>query len=263
MAIKTKNISQKLIASVFLSRKLYDDLRMFKYILNIKFGKVSDPINKILKYILDEGDIVLDVGANIGQSALHYCKYVGKSGEVFSFDPVIANYKQLVKLVKLLKLNNCTPINKAISNKNGVADILIPKINKNLIIGTQAVLEKSKKTSFDNFQIQIVETINLDSFAKENDISRVKLLKCDTEGAEIDVITGAIASIKKYTPIIILEISINNPKLAILYNLGYKPYHFINGRFIDAVNSKLIQDPIFIHTLKLGDINRKILSKTF
>lgn len=252
MNITTKNYYQKKLASFFFTERMYDNLRIYKSIVSMKLGKNSDPIFKTLKYFLNDGDSVLDIGANIGQSAIYFSPYVGKNGKIYSIEPVGNNYRSLIRMKKIMKLNNVIPINNAISNKEGKENIMIPLLNKKMIVGTQAVLESNKKTPFENYVMEVVEKITIDILAKKYDLTKLKLIKCDTEGAEINVIKGGLQTIEKYKPMIVLEISLKDPNLNLLYNLGYQPFHFNGEKLVSAVNSDLRQDPIFIHDSQLN-----------
>ncbi len=47
--------------------------------------------NKIKEYI-QEGDIIFDIGANIGQYAMPFSELVGNNGKVYSFEPDFKNF---------------------------------------------------------------------------------------------------------------------------------------------------------------------------
>ena len=52
---------------------------------------------KIVKKLIKNGDVVLDIGANIGYYTLIFAKLVGNSGKVFAFEPEPENFKILQK----------------------------------------------------------------------------------------------------------------------------------------------------------------------
>lgn len=259
MEIVTKNYLQKKIARLLFSDKMYDKLRVYKSIMSFKLNLPSDPLFEFLKYFVKEGDLVIDIGANIGQSAIYFSKYVGTKGQVLSVEPVAKNYKSLIYMKKIMRLGNVETLKKAASDEDGEEKILIPVMDKNLIIGTQAVLESSKKTSFENFMTEIVDKTSIDLLSEIYNFSRLRLIKCDTEGGEINVIKGGLKTIEKYKPIIVLEISLKDPQLEILYNLGYASYHYENCKLYPALNSTLEQDPIFIHSSKIEKIKSNLL----
>ena len=255
---QTHNYLQKFIASALFNDGFYDRLRVFKTIFLKKFHKQSDPIFQISNSLLSAGDSVLDIGANIGQSAIYFSDVVGNNGKVFSIEPVKRNYTALLYMIRTMGLKNVICINCAVSDNEGNEKILIPLLNKKLEIGTQAVLEKNKKTYFENYLSEIVSCDTIDGLGKIYDFARLKLIKCDTEGAEIRVLNGGRNTISKYKPIIVLEISLNNPELKILLDQNYLPFYVVNRKLVPAYKSKLKQDPIFIHKTQIEIIFNKL-----
>ena len=60
------------------------------------------------------------------------------------------------------------------------------------------------------------------------------MIKCDAEGAELRILKGGEKAIKKYKPLLLLEIEHDNIGLNYLYEFGYEPYYVKNNKFIDA-----------------------------
>jgi hypothetical protein len=74
---------------------------------------------------------------------------------------------------------------------------------------------------------------SLDSYVRFHSVRRIDFIKIDVEGAEMDVLKGAIYTIKRYKPDILLEIIEDNvhaggykPEDIIVFmnSFGYKPY---------------------------------------
>ena len=57
--------------------------------------------------MLKEGDVALDIGANIGYYVLIESQLVGKRGYVYAVEPVLSTFKQMEKNVKLNNLKTC------------------------------------------------------------------------------------------------------------------------------------------------------------
>ena len=71
---------------------------------------------ELVKNEIDEGDIVLDLGVNIGYYTLIFSKIVGKDGHVFAFEPDPNNFVILEKNIEINKIKNTISIQKAVSN---------------------------------------------------------------------------------------------------------------------------------------------------
>ncbi|MHC4459382.1 MAG: FkbM family methyltransferase, partial [Planctomycetota bacterium] len=66
-----------------------------------------------------------------------------------------------------------------------------------------------------------VSAITVDDFCIENQISRVDLIKIDTDGHELQVLTGARKTLGKYTPFLIFEIGLYTLNA---HHIGFEQY---------------------------------------
>ena len=60
----------------------------------------------IMEAEVHRGDVVFEVGANIGYATMFLAKYVGDSGKVFAVEPVPINFEILTKNIKLNNLSD-------------------------------------------------------------------------------------------------------------------------------------------------------------
>ncbi len=164
---------------------------------------VFDKVYYFKGFLPKEDDIVVDIGAYYGDSAIWYAKEF--RAKVIAFEPVPEAYKELLKNAKLNHVIN---------------EILA--YNVALGRGKRLVGGKGNGTMFSLANKEdIIQTKTLDSFR----LNRVDLLKVDVEGFEYEVLNGAINTIKKFKPKIIIET--HNKELkkkcnAFLIRLGYK-----------------------------------------
>lgn len=151
-----------------------------------KTGRYEECItNYISKDIsFNEGDVALDIGANIGWYSIVLSKVMPESAKIYSFEPDPLNYGLLSDNLLLNKTTNVFPIKKALSNKNEKKK-LYQYADKNL--GRHSLLEINNGNSVE------VETIVIDQFLIENsiDLQRVKFAKIDIEGYEYFALLGA------------------------------------------------------------------------
>ena len=139
------------------------------------------------KVLINSGDIVIDAGANIGMfSAL--ASHLG--GIVYAFEPVKEiREKYLEKTAQLNPDINIVPL--ALSNKTGIAEIYV---NSNNLGGSSIMLQGQSGTK------EIIPTITLDDWVKQNNIPKVNFIKADIEGAERLMLEGAQWVLKTYAP---------------------------------------------------------------
>ena len=117
-------IYHKLYRQTFPEYTLYNDQKIFLnseeaiHMANRNFQ--ADNFNlSTFDSEIKSGDIILDVGANIGMYTLNAAKKVGKSGKVYSFEPDPVLFSNLKKNVIENNHSNVILVNKAASNKNG------------------------------------------------------------------------------------------------------------------------------------------------
>ena len=181
-----------------------------------KYGEFSYLEAKIFEQICKDGDVVIEVGANIGAHTLYLSKLVG-NGFVFAFEPQRLVFQNLCANLALNSISNVFAYQEAVSNENGT--ILIPEC------------DFTKTNNFGGINIEntkrgtLVHKQKLDNFI--NKINSLKFLKIDVEGMEIGVINGAIELIKKFKPIIYVEndrVEYSKNLIELLWSLDYKLY---------------------------------------
>ncbi|MHA1492207.1 MAG: FkbM family methyltransferase [Promethearchaeota archaeon] len=171
-----------------------NDINSF-YLLYLSKGKYETLETDYIKKNVKNGDFVLDIGANIGYFTLILAKLIGKEGKVFAFEPEPNNFSLLSKNVSINGYKNVILINKAVSNKNGKVKLFLNEEN----IGDHRIFDSN-----DGRQSIEVETIRLDDYFK-NYNEKIKFIKMDIQGAEMDAIQGMVNLIQKSKELKILS----------------------------------------------------------
>ena len=65
-------------------------------------------LENIANVYLNEGDVVLDIGAQVGILTVLFSKMVGCKGKVIAFEPFPENYEALSKALQVNLVNNVT-----------------------------------------------------------------------------------------------------------------------------------------------------------
>jgi FkbM family methyltransferase len=144
-------------------------------------------IKNLMSKLLNKGDVVVDIGANIGYFTAWAAAFVGTTGKVFSMEPEKNNLKILSKNVDSLRYKGfgCYWFELAASNQNGTATLSIHRHSTyHSIEDDYHILDKVEG-------IQKINTIKLDDWAINNQVEHISLLKVDTEGHETNVLEGA------------------------------------------------------------------------
>jgi FkbM family methyltransferase len=151
---------------------------------------------KLREYFNLNKGIFIDVGANIGKYAVMVGRRLKNKGKVIAFEPMHENFEILKKNIKLNDLDNVViPLEVALGNREGNINFYIDSEG---IGGRHSLVKKTKN------KIK-VKVRKLDNVLKELKIKRVDLIKIDVEGAEAEVLKGAVKTLKNYHPKIIFE----------------------------------------------------------
>jgi FkbM family methyltransferase len=188
---------------------------------------------KIVKQIVKEGDIVIDVGAHIGYYTLIFAKIVGTKGKVFAFE---ANKKNFDILEKNVLKNNF---------KNVICEnmIISDKIGKVQMYSLDSSTANRLFDEGDNDKIE-VDSITLDEYFKQQS-KKINFIKLDIQGAEPLAIKGMnqimennseIKIIQEWWPDGIKKFDIEPTEHII--NLEKKGYDIIE---IDDIQNKIIK----------------------
>jgi len=156
--------------------------------------------NKIYDTYIKEGDVVLDIGAFIGDNSLDFAKLVGNKGKVYAFEINKKSYELLKKNIEANNYKNIIPLYKAVSNKTGKTSHYIHPFRSS----GDKIHERDSLNNPIDWKVEEIECVRLDDFIK----GRVDFIKVDTEGAEPLVFQGAQKVLKKNKNLkILLEFS--------------------------------------------------------
>ena len=167
----------------------------------IYFLGVFEPVESFLfTRLLKPGDVVADVGANIGQYTLLATTVVGPAGAVHSFEPIPATYAALVANVERNHLTNVTTNPTALWHEPGTVALGRPQG----IIGNLG----SFSIGFSDLPSGVVEApaMTLDDYAERKGLERFDLIKMDIQGAEPFALRGARRLLERSRPLLLMEV---------------------------------------------------------
>jgi len=147
----------------------------------------------------DDG-VFIDMGANAGYFTLLGSKYVGSHGKVIAFEPIPKNVNIILAHLDANDINNTIVETKIVSNTNGTLDFTIEENNANSHISDIDISHAAMSTA----EVIKIKTVRLDDYVKEKKI-QPKVIKIDVEGAELDVLNGALETLRKYKPFCIVS----------------------------------------------------------
>lgn len=143
---------------------------------------------EMFKRVVKEGDVVLDIGANIGYFTLLAARLVGEKGKVYSFEPEPTNYSLLLKNIKLNSYDNVVPLQKAVSNVKGTVRLHLSDTDT----GAHTLRHNPSGqgfTALPSDKSVEVEAVALDEYFEDKGHA-INVIKLDVEGAEMAVLLG-------------------------------------------------------------------------
>lgn len=159
------------------------------------------------------GKTVFDIGAHIGFNTLCFAKLVGPKGNVVAFEPNVFNRERMEMNLSenAVLAKRITVVDYAVSNKNGTSEFLFTNaIEDGTSSGSAIASTKNEKLreQYENefkYEKKKVKTISLDSYVEKSEYIP-NLIKIDVEGAEAFVLEGARTVLRKYKPILLIEL---------------------------------------------------------
>tara|TARA_B110000008_G_C16967000_1_gene562461 strand:+ start:690 stop:1493 length:804 start_codon:yes stop_codon:yes gene_type:complete len=212
----------------FLIKLNHSIIHFLRYLYLIKFNKFEIEI-LVLKSLIKKNFICFDIGCCHGSYARLLTKL---SKQVYAFEPEKENFNYLKDVMnqKNLKIYNL-----AISDKEKISKLYIPKINHKKNTGMSSLLQNTNNENFklnkyNGLVSQKVKTITLDSFVKKNRIKKIDFIKIDVEGHELQVLKKATNVLKKNRPILMIEILNDKKKdykkvFKLMRKLNYLSYY--------------------------------------
>jgi FkbM family methyltransferase len=168
------------------------------------YGEYSQGETQIFEQIVRPGDVVIEVGANIGAHTLRLAQLAGPSGRVHAFEPQRIVFQTLCANLALNSITNTHCYLQGVGSTAG--ELPIPPIDygsPNNFGGVSLGADAPHRGSTADPGVEVVPLVMLDQvFAS---LAQLRLLKIDVEGMEHDVLLGGRALILRTRPVLYVE----------------------------------------------------------
>lgn len=213
--------------------------------------------SEMLYKLVSDGDIIFDVGANIGWYSNHLSKKL-PNAKIYSFEPIPETHAQVKRNIELNNASNITLNNVALSDKIQTLTFFYSPT----ITGASSA---ANITENENMVKLECVTNTIDNYVNDNNIAALDFIKCDVEGAEFMVYKGGAETIKKHQPIVFTEMLRKwaakfgyhpNDIISFFKQFGYNCYTSHDGKLIliETVTDATIETNFFfLHPVKHKD----------
>lgn len=167
---------------------------------HIYFSLMDRNIETLLGLIRQD-DMVVDIGANMGYTALRSAQIASK-GAVIGFEPSSHNYAKCMRNISLNNFSNIKIENAALGRQPAKLFMTTENIHNRGMNSVQSPESKGGK--------EPVNILTLDDWVHRNATAKIDLIKMDVEGYEMEVLEGAHQTIDRLRPKLFIEIDETN-----------------------------------------------------
>lgn len=202
---------------------------------------------ELVRKLVAKGDRAVDIGANVGLYTRELSMAVGPSGQVYAFEPVRGNYDILSNVVQRAGLGNVTLFHAALADRSGSRTMVIPSA-AGFVGYYQAHFDSDAP---ERGRRETVTVRTLDELYVTRELSDISFIKCDVEGAELDVLRGGLRLLAATWPTLLIEVSRNTSAdcFKILAELGYTAYVYDGALTrIDGYQDGRFSNYFFLHS---------------
>lgn len=189
-----------------------------------------------------EGDVIVDIGANIGYYALQEARLVGDNGKVYAIEPVPENVELLKKNIELNNYSNIEVFQLAVGGVNKTDYVYISNCrNTASMIKTRASIDKVP-----------IEVTTLDKFLKNK--PQPNLIRMDVEGYEVEIVKGMRRLLESNNPLkLIVELHplyyVTEEKRKDFLNVLKESRFQVKWAIYEPYPASLLSEPIFIRKI--------------
>lgn len=181
-------------------------------------GETELPLLHWFEEHVKHGETWLDVGGHYGYTAIALARLTGPSGRVFTFEPVVASAGCIAETRRLNRLSHINVLPMALGSPETIEQIGLPL--------TRGMADATLATD-PNLDVEQVVVARFDWLWKQISTDpRVHGIKIDVQGMELRVLAGMTETLRKWRPILAVEVHEGVSRdeiLALLRDAGYGP----------------------------------------
>jgi FkbM family methyltransferase len=183
---------------------LFLDPRDLVPLMILRTGEWQPEVWQSMSPALGPGGVFFDVGAHIGYFSMKAAPVVGPAGLVVSFEPNPETVKLLRDNVAANHFQNVTVEPIACTDRDETLTLYAAPV-----VNTGASSLSRDNAALDPSNPPRAYTVRgrpIDDVVRELNLTRVDAVKVDVEGAEVQVLQGAIETLKRFHPKLVVEV---------------------------------------------------------
>lgn len=176
-----------------------------------------------LKKVIKRGDVVIDIGANLGYYTCLMARWVGSVGKIYAVEPVEPIRNVLRRNARKFKQVEILPY--ALGTENKPIMLGNDSLKKNGYVATGQHFVMDGMATADEPEVTFNAEMRRGS-ELFGDLARLDFIKCDVEGYEAFIIPEMKEVIRKHKPVLLIETGGENRTkiISVLQELNYVPY---------------------------------------
>jgi FkbM family methyltransferase len=172
------------------------------FMASLEDGQHDEPAFEIWSRYLAPDTVAIDIGANIGLTALALSR-IAPAGRVFAIEPSAATFADLSANLAANGADNVEAV-QALLGIDGAEKVFLS--NAVDPTGSTSIDPANTRASGHAYLQREAHTcLSLDRFCAERDIKRLDFIKIDVEGSELEVLQGAVGTLARHRPLVHLE----------------------------------------------------------
>jgi FkbM family methyltransferase len=194
----------------------------------------------VIGALVGEGDVCLDIGANVGALTLAMARRIGPAGRVYAFEPGPLTYPRLARNVEL----NASIRGRVVPLQLGVAD------RAGTLYWNEEPDNRGNATLLHGSGAP-VDVVSIDDFFADKPLPQLSFVKIDVEGMEYEVLRGGRSTWLAHRPLIYFEtlrdfesargLPLFEQIEAFLRSLGYSLFRVDEGRRLRHVTARTVE----------------------
>jgi FkbM family methyltransferase len=200
-------------------------------------GTFEPELQDAILDLVNPGQIIYDIGANIGFITLLFANRIGSKGHIFAFEALLTNVDRLKNNIKINNLgDSVTVVQAAVQDRAGKTEFLIgPSTGMGKVAGSAGRSGVKYDSSI------LVDGLSIDDFIEVAGNPSPDIVKIDVEGGEVLALPGMVKLLQKHRPILLIELHGNKAAQVTWELLNQKQYRICKME-IDYPPVEKIQD---------------------